>query len=694
MTDIFLKVLNMSISAGWIVLAIVALRLLLKKAPKWITVALWGIVAVRLLCPFSIESMLSMIPSAETVSPSIMTDEVPAISSGIPIINSTVNPVIGESFAPAPGASVNPLQIWIPILAVIWMAGMAAMLLYTAVSYWRLKRKIGTAVLLRGNIFQSENVVSPFVLGVLKPKIYLPFQINGQDMSHVIAHEEAHIARKDHLWKPLGFLLLALHWFNPLMWLGYVLLCRDIELACDEKVIKRLDMQEKADYSQALLACSVNRRIIAACPLAFGEVGVKERVKTVLKYKKAALWVTVVAVVLCVFFAACTLTDPKTENPAPTDPELEKWQVILMEEYPEYFGLDASNGLDVYVFQLAENEYEFALLPHCEASSKEIDAKLIKVEEVPAYTMRSILSFYPIDRDKIYIVPWEDPIVPSYRGAYWTRKAGESEEEFAERQADYREEIRFLLLDFDTEFPGSHYCDSITVDIDGDGKKEMCLITEEGIAGNFPFYRFLAKERGEKKWKYDSGIVQAWRKDNGYIDYRSMIFVEDALGRMYIEAQCQDGDLSETRRIDIAFAEGRAQFFYKGKALLGGKPETTLMFAEPSLSWVASDVPEVVLSNRILYRYRGVQTLGATLEITLTQEMLQPLFNGYDGQYSELAENILRNNFRAFEIYPEDPESVDLYYFLLQKDGSRILVYGHYENGEKNGFIRWIFKTE
>ena len=517
----------------------------------------------------------------------------------------------------------------------------------------------------------------------------MPFGIASGEMGHVIAHKQAHIARKDHLWKPLGFLLLALHWFNPLMWLGYILLCRDIELACDEKVIKGLDMQEKVGYSEALLACSVNRRSIAACPLAFGEVGVKERVKTVLKYKKAALWVTAAAVVLCVFFAACTLTDPKTE-----DSELEQWQIILMEEYPEYFGLDASNGLDVYVFQMSENEYEFALLPHWEASPEEIDAALIKVEEVSAYTMRNILSIYSIDQDKIYIVPWEDPIVQYYKSPYWTRKAGESEEEYAERQADYRDEIRYLLMDFDTEFPGSRYCDSITMDIDGDGKKEMCLITEEGVAGNFPFYRFLAKEKGEKKWEYDRGIVSAWRKDNGYTDYRSMIFVEDALGRVYIEAQCTDGDLSETRRIDIAVTEETVQFFCKGKELLGREPETTLMFAEPSLSWVTSDVPEVVLRNRTLCEYLGVRTLGATLEITLTQEMLQQLFDGYDGQYSELAENILRNNFRAFEIYPEAPQDVDLYYFLLQKDGSRLLVYGHYENGEKTGFIRWIFKTE
>lgn len=314
MSEIFLKIINMSISANYIVLAVLLLRLLLKKAPKWITVVLWGIVAVRLVCPFSIESVLSLIPSAETVSPDIMMDRTPEINTGIPIINQVINPVISGSFTPDPGTSANPLQLWIPTFAVIWIVGMVALLIYTVISYVKVKRKIGTAILLRDNIYQSENVVSPFVLGIIKPKIYLPFNMNEKDMEHVVAHEMAHIRRKDHLWKPLGFILLTLHWFNPLMWLGYVLLCRDIELACDEKVIKELDHDARADYSQALLTCSVNRRMIAACPLAFGEVGVKDRVKSVLNYKKPAFWIIIAAVVACVVVAVCFLTNPPQKD--------------------------------------------------------------------------------------------------------------------------------------------------------------------------------------------------------------------------------------------------------------------------------------------------------------------------------------------------------------------------------------------
>ena len=314
MSKIFIGILNMSISASYAVLAILLLRLLLKKAPKWISVALWSIAAFRLICPFSIESVLSLIPSAEVVSPDIMMDGTPTVNTGIPTLNGTLNPIISESFAPNPGDSANPLQIIIPFLALVWAVGVLGMLIYTAVSYMRIKKKVTTAVLFYGNIYQSENVQSPFVLGLIKPKIYLPFRMNEKAITHVVAHEQAHIRRKDHLWKPLGFLLLSLHWFNPMMWIGYVLLCRDIELACDEKVAKGLTREERADYSEALLACSVSRRMISACPLAFGEVGVKNRVKSVLNYKKPAFWIIIAAIVLSVAAAVCFLTNPVDRN--------------------------------------------------------------------------------------------------------------------------------------------------------------------------------------------------------------------------------------------------------------------------------------------------------------------------------------------------------------------------------------------
>ncbi len=347
MSELFLEIVNRSIAASWIVIAVLILRFCLKKAPKWVNVLLWGIVAVRLIFPFSIESALSLIPSAETVSPSIMMETAPSVQTGVPALDQVINPVIDHSLSPAPGASANPLQIWISVMAAVWLAGAAALLLYSAISYWRLRRRVREAVILRDNIYQSENAGSPFVLGIIQPKIYFPYSVDSGALAYVIAHEQAHIRRGDHWWKPLGFLLLTVHWFNPLLWLGYILLCRDIELACDEKVIREMGSEQRADYTQALVSCSVSRRSIAACPLAFGEVGIKERVKSVMNYKKPAFWIVLASAVVCAVAAVCFLTNPKTERSSPSvgdnvsglgPAQTEKWFDYL--ENPEEMNWD------------------------------------------------------------------------------------------------------------------------------------------------------------------------------------------------------------------------------------------------------------------------------------------------------------------------------------------------------------------
>ena len=310
MDDIFLKILNMSIAASWLILAVVLLRLVLKRAPKWISVLLWGIAALRLAVPFSLESALSLIPSAETFNAHNIQYETPAINSGIPAVNHAVNPVLGETFAPNPLDSVNPLYVWMSVASVIWLIGIAAMLLYAVISYVRVRRRVREAVPYEGNILLCDHVKSPFILGLVKPKIYLPSDMDTMAMEPVIAHEKAHLARRDHWWKPLGFLILTVHWFNPLCWVAYVLLCRDIELACDEKVIRQMDLEGKKQYSAALLECSTGRRLVTICPLAFGEVGVKERVQNVLHYKKPAFWVIAAAVIACGAVTVCFATNP------------------------------------------------------------------------------------------------------------------------------------------------------------------------------------------------------------------------------------------------------------------------------------------------------------------------------------------------------------------------------------------------
>ena len=317
MSGIFLKLLNLSISASWLVLVVLALRLVLKRAPKWVNVLLWGMVALRLMLPFSIESALSLIPSAETLSPEVVQfDPAPTITSGVELIDNAVNPSLSESFAAAPLASVNPLYVWTYLAGWVWLIGLAAMLLYALVSYLRLRRRVSASIPLRENIYVCDEVPSPFILGIVRPRIYLPSALDETQRGSVLSHERAHLARRDHWWKPLGYALLAVYWFNPLLWLAYTLLCRDIELACDERVLRGMDAGQVKDYSSALLACSVPRRMLAACPLAFGEVGVGARVKNALRYKKPAFWVVAASVAVCVVVAVCFLTNPRTDTDA------------------------------------------------------------------------------------------------------------------------------------------------------------------------------------------------------------------------------------------------------------------------------------------------------------------------------------------------------------------------------------------
>ena len=593
MSDLFLQIINMSISASYIVIAVLLLRFALKKAPKWINVLLWGIVAIRLICPFSIESVLSLIPSAETFSPDIMTENTPSINTGIPIINNTLNPVIGESLATAPGDSANPLQIIIPIIAAIWLAGIAAMLIYTIVSYVRLVRKVGTAVLYKDNIYQSENVISPFVLGLVKPKIYLPFNMNEEAMSHVIAHEQAHISRRDHLWKPIGFLLLTIHWFNPLMWLAYVMLCRDIELACDEKVIGELDHDLRADYSQALLSCSVNRGMIAACPLAFGEVGVRERVKNVLSYKKPAFWIIVLAIIAAVAVAVCFLTNPKKEhNYGETNPDnMTDYQKTLIEAYPEYFGLDAADGLDVFVWQMASSGYSFGLVPHKEAyhdggllvlnrnDESPVTKAMIRGKGMSVQNMRELLSTYDVPKEKIHIVLWQHPL-SSYMSDWSYYK---DEDDLLSKRAYYTDIIWNLL------FPTN--------------------VQEDPTEKNGP-----------------------------------------------------------------SSTEG-------------------LLYSTPYMSWVEKPKDMEIKGNG-LYDVDTGELIGVLHKTDFDPAIFESIYmDPFSEDYVELLEDIGKRNKATYEVELTGVKGVGLYYLLIQNDGSTILVYGHFEDGVKENFVRWIFNV-
>ncbi len=529
MSDLFLKILNMSITASWIVLAVVVLRFLLKKAPKWIMGILWGMVALRLIFPFSIESLFSIIPSSETIPQNIVTGPSFQINSGIEFLNNTVNENVLINYYEGITVPVGYGKSIVDIISFIWVIGIIIMLIYAFISYFRIKKLVQEAVNLENNIYSCDHISTPFILGVFYPKIYLPSRMSEEDAKYVIMHEKAHIKRFDFIWKPLGFSLLAFYWFNPVLWIAYILLCRDIEFACDERVIKELGSEIKKPYSDALINCSMPRKFITVCPLAFGEVGVKKRIKSVLNYKKPTFWIIIVALISCVVAAVCLLTNPKNntlknierhnlnnvvENTAVAyyksgnnhyqlfaieenllnmlfDIEISKKPVsksrseerdstnsLLLDDqpptsslehhglsinfsedfsevwiydgvkptysytvkspeyakqlfndivkygtigttenikledlknrYPEYFGLSTAKGLEVYIWQMAVNNYNCALLP--KSNRKYTFEELLKLKGTSMEEMRMILSTYNLYETGVDIVPFCNPI--------------------------------------------------------------------------------------------------------------------------------------------------------------------------------------------------------------------------------------------------------------------------------------------
>ena len=325
MEKVFVEVLNMGLTATWVVLAVLAVRVLCHKAPKSLMVGLWALVGLRLVCPFLAESILSLIPSAEIVSPDILLAEQPKIHTGVTMLNSAVNPLLSEHLAPGysvssvptPGASANPMQILAFVAGIVWIAGMAVMFAYSLVSYLWLRRKVKVSLCYRDNIYFCDCIATPFVFGIFKPRIYLPSGMAEEQIGSVIAHEAAHLRRKDHWWKTVAFFLLSVYWFHPLLWVAYLLFSRDIERACDERVVRGLEPEARKEYAEALVSCSLQKRRMLACPLAFGEVGVKNRVKSVLNYKKPAFWIAAVTVVAGIAVAVCFLTNPVSDAKKP-----------------------------------------------------------------------------------------------------------------------------------------------------------------------------------------------------------------------------------------------------------------------------------------------------------------------------------------------------------------------------------------
>ena len=313
MTNVFLHFANVGITASYLILAALVLRLILRKVPKNLLIWLWALVAIRLALPISLESALSLIPKRQPIPANILLAPEPTIDSGIPVIDRAVNPVITENFSPTVTASVNPMQVILPVISIVWLVGVGVILLYAVISYIKLSRQVSVSIHLRENLYLCDGIPTPFILGIVKPKIYLPSDMEAQNQSYVLKHERAHLRHHDNLWKPLGFLLLAVYWFHPLVWIAYLLFCRDLEMACDERAIMDFDDEEKKAYSYALLSCAASKRALAICPVAFGENSVKSRIQNVLHFKKASVWIAVAVFLIIALVAVFFLTNPREE---------------------------------------------------------------------------------------------------------------------------------------------------------------------------------------------------------------------------------------------------------------------------------------------------------------------------------------------------------------------------------------------
>ena len=418
MANFFIDLFNMSITASYLVLAVVIARALLKKAPKWITCLLWAMVGFRLICPFTIESVLSLIPGTQTITANETSVIKPfTVQSGIAGIDTSVNEFLGDKYAEGVTVPTNTFADVTTVLSVIWLVGLICMLIYGFISYIRLRKRVGVSLLFKDNIYYCDNIDTPFILGFFKPKIYVPSGISEEQTGYITLHEKAHLKRKDHLWKPLGFLLLSVYWFNPVMWVAYILLCRDIESACDEKVIKNMDNSEKKNYSETLVSCSVQRRMVMACPLAFGEVGVKQRIKSVLNYKKPAFLIIILAFVLFTVVAVCFLTNPDDSHSigiiggadGPTsiivsDKNNEKEIKKLQEKYPHFFGLNTENGVTVYVTKLSQHNFECYLTSNTNPTDPQ---KVLHYDEFSSIDeMKLILSTYNLSNEEITVTPF------------------------------------------------------------------------------------------------------------------------------------------------------------------------------------------------------------------------------------------------------------------------------------------------
>ncbi len=348
MDAIFLKVLNMSLTASYVILFVLGARLFLKRLPKVFSYALWSVVLFRLVYPLSFEGLFSLVHvNTNPISRGVIYLDIPQINTGIDFVDSAINPVMSTQ-TPIPGASINPMQIWVFAGRTIWLTGIAIMLTYSVVSLTRIRSKLVGAVRWHDNIYLADHITSPFVIGVMRPKIYLPSTLSKKEHEYVILHEQTHIKRFDHVAKVIAFLALTVHWFNPLVWLAFLLSVKDMEMSCDESVIGHMDTDIRKEYSEALLNLATGKRIVAGVPLAFGEGETKGRLKNVLNYKKPKSRIMVVALVAVLAVIIGLAANPRNRN-------RNNFVASLLKQRTEYVGDNSKVGGIITTLEYPEN---------------------------------------------------------------------------------------------------------------------------------------------------------------------------------------------------------------------------------------------------------------------------------------------------------------------------------------------------
>jgi len=313
METVFLYILNKSITAGWMILAVLLIRIVLKRLPKWVNCILWIMVGIRLICPIGFQSDWSLIPSAHTVSDVMMYTDEPTINSGIEVIDQLINPVLPSVEGSDSSMGDKSMALIIEYVSYIWIVGIASLAVHSMVRWSRLRNRVRASIRVKDQVYICDDISAPFILGVFRPRVYLPSTLSEEHMKIVLDHENAHLSRDDHWTKMLGFILVILHWFNPLVWLACQKMSEDIELACDEKVIRGIDNQSRKKYMQVLLEVSQVKTVFFNSPLAFGEVGVKKRIRSMIQYKKMNTWAMTVSILIWMVCMLCFMTNPKKE---------------------------------------------------------------------------------------------------------------------------------------------------------------------------------------------------------------------------------------------------------------------------------------------------------------------------------------------------------------------------------------------